>query len=425
MEGLVAGFVVLIAGGAVLAVLVARSFARHEERIRADEERLARVLETTADGIVVVDRHGRVEYANSAAERILGRAGPGVRGVPVADLLQAWVPLDGPPAAREASPAVSEGEGSAGPPLEEPVRRAMRTGETVQGMEFAVPGAAGGRRRVAVSAAPLVDRRRGVTGAVASLTDVTLARAAEQTLARHARELARSNAELEQFAYVASHDLQEPLRMVASYTQLLASRYRGGSTRTPTSSSHYAVDGATRMQRLIEDLLAYSRVGPAARPPLRSTVDAVIDRALANLQAAIEEAGAVVTHDPLPTIVADDGPARPAVPEPDRQRHQVPRRTSRRASTSVPSRTRGGLDVLGPRQRHRASSPSTPSAIFVIFQRLHTPTRVPGDGDRACVCQARRRAATAAGSGSNRSPGGGATFRFTLPAEASPGAGDT
>src|SRR5437870_934501 len=124
-------------------------------------------------------------------------------------------------------------------------------------------------------------------------------------LAKKVEELARSNRELEQFAYVASHDLQEPLRMVASYTQLLARRYRGRLDADADEFIAYAVDGANRMQRLINDLLAYSRVGTRGQPFRPTACEQALQTALDTLRAAIEESNATVTHDPLPTVLGD------------------------------------------------------------------------------------------------------------------------
>ena len=130
-------------------------------------------------------------------------------------------------------------------------------------------------------------------------------RRAELKLAQYAEDLARSNGELEQFAYVASHDLQEPLRMVASFTQLLARRYRGRLDQDADEFIGFAVDGAKRMQQLINDLLAYSRVGTRGKPLAPTDLNEVLKDAEDNLHQAILESGAVITHDPLPNLAGD------------------------------------------------------------------------------------------------------------------------
>ena len=139
----------------------------------------------------------------------------------------------------------------------------------------------------------------------AFVRDVTERKRAEQELARRADELARSNADLEQFAYVASHDLQEPLRMVASYTQLLARRYKGKLDADADEFIGFAVDGATRMQHLIQDLLSYSRITTKGKELQVIDSRVACDQAVANLRVSIAESGAVVTTGSLPTVRAD------------------------------------------------------------------------------------------------------------------------
>jgi len=142
-------------------------------------------------------------------------------------------------------------------------------------------------------------------GIVGVTRDITERKRAEEKLKKTVVDLERSNADLERFAYVASHDLQEPLRMVSSYVQLLARRYEGQLDADADDFIGYAVGGANRMQRLINDLLAYSRVRTRGKPFEPTDCGVVLDQALANLQVAIEESGAVVTHDNLPTVMAD------------------------------------------------------------------------------------------------------------------------
>jgi len=148
-------------------------------------------------------------------------------------------------------------------------------------------------------------RFRGRRAVLAVIRDVTERKRAEEKLKLTVADLARSNKDLEQFAYVASHDLQEPLRMVSSYTQLLARRYQGQLDAAADKYIAYAVDGANRMQRLIEDLLAYSRVGTRAKGFAATDCAAALDQALVNLKTAMEQSGAVVTHGPLPTVMHD------------------------------------------------------------------------------------------------------------------------
>ncbi len=129
----------------------------------------------------------------------------------------------------------------------------------------------------------------------------------EEKLKNMVAELERSNAELERFAYVASHDLQEPLRMVSSYTQLLEKRYKDKLDDDAHDYINFAADGARRMQNLIDDLLIYSRVGTRGKPLNRTDMESVFRASVDNLQVAIKESGAGVTHDPLPTVMGDKG----------------------------------------------------------------------------------------------------------------------
>src|SRR3954470_375478 len=151
----------------------------------------------------------------------------------------------------------------------------------------------------------LRDPRGVVIGTFGLSRDITGRKLAEEALANKAEELARSNRELEQFAYVASHDLQEPLRMIASYTQLLDRRYHDKLDKDATEFIGYAVEGATRMQVLINDLLSYSRLGTRGKPFALTDGNEVLSRALENLRIAIQDCNASITSAQLPSVMGD------------------------------------------------------------------------------------------------------------------------
>ena len=141
-----------------------------------------------------------------------------------------------------------------------------------------------------------------IAGILLNTRDITERKRAEGNLVSYATELERSNQELQQFAYVVSHDLQEPLRMVTSYLQLLGQRYQGKLDADADEFIGYAVDGAARMNELIKGLLAYSRVSTHGLPFQPTDCQVLVEQVLATLRLAIEESSAVITRDPLPTI---------------------------------------------------------------------------------------------------------------------------
>jgi light-regulated signal transduction histidine kinase (bacteriophytochrome) len=156
------------------------------------------------------------------------------------------------------------------------------------------------------NSANVKDKNGNIVATIAQGQDITERKKTEESLKIVAENLKRSNSELEQFAYVASHDLQEPLRMVTSYTQLLEQRYKGKLDADADDFIRYAVDGATRMHRLIDDLLSYSRVNRRGNPFKPTEIELALDVALKNLEMLIKENDAVVTHDKLPEVMADD-----------------------------------------------------------------------------------------------------------------------
>jgi signal transduction histidine kinase len=210
-------------------------------------------------------------------------------------------------------------------------------------------------------------------------------RKAEHLMAQYAGDLARSNAELEQFAYVASHDLQEPLRMVASFTQLLAKRYRGRLDADADEFIGFAVDGSTRMQRLLNDLLAYSRVGTRSKPFTLVECDSVLSDALDNLKPAIEGSGALITHEPLPIVRGDEVQLlqlfQNLIGNAVKFHGQEPLQVH--ISAAQPD----GDWVLAVRDNGIGIAPEQQGRIFLIFQRLHHRSEYPGTGIGLAICK--------------------------------------
>jgi len=234
-------------------------------------------------------------------------------------------------------------------------------------------------------------------------------------------ELERSNVELERFAYIASHDLQEPLRMVASFTELLAKRYKDQLDDDAHEFIGYATDGAKRMQVLLNDLLTFSRVGTRGKPFEPTDCEAVLDQAVSNLRMAVEESGAVVTHDPLPTLKADDVQLvrlfQNLIDNAIKFRREDPPRVHVSAQPlPLPQagEGRGGGDWLfSVRDNGIGIDPQYHERIFVIFQRLHgAEYRGTGAGLAICKKIVERHGGRI---WVESESGKGSTFYFTIP----------
>jgi signal transduction histidine kinase len=240
-----------------------------------------------------------------------------------------------------------------------------------------------------------------------------------------AQELSRSNAELERFAYVASHDLKEPLRMVTGFTQLLARRYKGKLDDDADEFIGFAVDAAGRMEGLIQDLLTFSRTGSQSREITAVSAETALERAVKNLKTAIEESGAIISYDSLPTVLANQvqlvqlfqnllGNAIKF-----RQKDQPPRVeiSAGIRESSSPLRTEAERKewLFTVRDNGIGFDPQYAERIFVVFQRLHTRDEYPGTGVGLAIC---KKIIESHGGKmwAESQPGKGATFYFTLPA---------
>lgn len=242
--------------------------------------------------------------------------------------------------------------------------------------------------------------------------EVTERRRAEEALRDRSQELERSNAELEQFAYVASHDLQEPLRMVASFTQLLAERYRGKLDAEADEFIGYAVEGATRMQALIAGLLSYARVGTRGDELQPTDSLAVLNRSLQTLEMALREAQATVTNGALPVVAADESQLEQLFQ--NLIGNAVKFHGPESPRVHISAQPNGKEWIFSIKDNGIGIDPQFQNRIFVIFQRLHPREEYPGTGIGLSICKKiveRHGGRIWVESAEGR----GATFRFTIP----------
>jgi PAS domain S-box-containing protein len=300
-------------------------------------------------------------------------------------------------------------------------RKVISSGQPLVDREEPVLDRTGKRKWLLTTKVPLRDGAGGITGLIGMSRNISELKRAEEALQQKTVELARSNEELEQFASVASHDLQEPLRMVSSFTQLLAKHCEGKLGNEEKEFMGYIVDGATRMQVLIDDLLAYSRVATRRKPFQRTDCNEALSWAIKNLHVMIEERGAAITHAPLPSIVGDA-----------RQLGQlfqnlvgnaVKFHAERPPRVHVSADGEGNEWTFSVRDNGIGIHAKDAERIFVIFQRLHGRREYAGTGIGLAIC--RKIVERHNGRIWVRSqPGKGSTFYFTIPKQETSDHGD-
>lgn len=258
---------------------------------------------------------------------------------------------------------------------------------------------------------PVKDPRGAVTGLVFSLENVTERKRAEDEVKKIAAEMARSNADLQQFAYAASHDLQEPLRGVEGFVKLLARRYKGNLDEKADEFIEYIVEGVKRMQALIKDLLEYSQVSTKGKKlkPMDSSL--AVAQALVNLKTAIEESGAVVTHDALPIVMADSSQLSRLFQNLIGNSIKFCREEPPKIHISAKQKENEW--VFSIKDNGIGINPQNSERIFAIFQRLHG-YEYPGTGIGLALC---RKIVERHGGRIwvESELGKGATFYFTIP----------
>ena len=355
------------------------------------------LLEAAPDAMVVVNAGGEIVLLNLQAEKQFGYYRDELVGQKVTNIIPEGF----------AERLIADGTRTAAEALAQHMGTGIELiGRRKNGTEFPIE----------LMLSPL-ENAEGIL-VTAAIRDVTERKATQEALRhqeaqeRRSAELTRSNGELQQFAYIAAHDLQEPLRMVASYTQLLAKRYTGRLDSDADEFIAFAVDGAHRMQLLIADMLAYCRVGTTGKELHPCSSEAALERALLNLRGAIEENGGEVTHDPLPTVVADDAQIvqlfQNIVGNALKYHGAAPPRVH------VSAKKSGKEWIFSIRDNGLGIDPQYFEKIFVMFQRLHGREEFSGTGIGLTLC---KKIAERHGGRMwvESELGNGSTFHFALP----------
>jgi PAS domain S-box-containing protein len=405
----------LLIAGAIVGLLIATVAAWIAERSKAvralamkamheskeAQSKYRGLLEAAPDAMIISDALGRIVLVNAQTERLFGYGRDEIIGQPV-ELLIPKRYLDSHPIQRQSY-------------IARPHTKFVGEDLTLHGLRKG-----GSEFPVEIMLSP-VDSSSGML-VTAAIRDITERRRSAERLAKTVRELKRSNEELQQFAYVASHDLQEPLRMVASYTQLLSERYKGRLDSDADEFIGFAVDGANRMRALIEDLLAYSRAGANGRVLLEISSEVSLNDAKSILHAAIEESGAVVTHDALPRLTTDSVQLSQILQ--NLIGNAIKYRGDDAPQVHISAHKSNSTEwIFSVRDNGIGIEPEHFDRIFVLFQRLHGREEFTGTGIGLAICT---KVVEQLGGRLwvESQLGRGSTFYFTLPQGGSNGRSD-
>jgi PAS domain S-box-containing protein len=362
-----------------------------EKHLAQMEGRYRGLLEAAPDGMVVVNQRGEIVLLNAQSEKQFGYLRNELIGRKVKSIIPEGF----------AERLIADGTRTAAEALAQHIGTGIElNGLRKDGSEFPIE----------IMLSPL-ESAEGIL-VTAAIRDVTTRKEAEANLVQNVKELNRSNEELEQFAYVASHDLQEPLRMVASYTQILSRRYKGKLDSDADEFIAFAVDGANRMQRLIQDLLTFSRVGKKGQDLLDISSDDALQQAILNLRGAIEDSGALVTHGPMPEVRANEIQLTQLFQNlvGNAIKYQGPGIPHIHISAAKNGAPRWAFSV---KDDGLGIDPQFFERIFGMFQRLHKRDEFAGTGMGLAICKkiVERHGGTIS---VDSTPGKGSTFHFTL-----------
>jgi PAS domain S-box-containing protein len=331
-----------------------------EAALQESEFKYRQIVELAEEGIWVIDRNTRTTYVNRAMVRMLGYTEAEMLGLSFFDFMD------------------EEAKQDANYKME---RRKQGIADK---HEFKLKNKNGKDVWTYLSASPVMDDRGNMLSCCALVYNISDRKATEQQLLQLTEDLQRSNEQLEQFAYVASHDLQEPLRAVTSYAQLLAQRYQNNLDDRADKYINYIIGGATRMHQLINDLLAYSRSGRGKEfEPTDCNI--TVQKSLSNLQMAIAETQAAIACDAMPTVMADESQLVQLFQNLIGNaikfcRHDIP---SIHISVSQQDREW----QFSVRDNGIGIAPEYAERIFIIFQRLHSRREYDGTGIGLAICK--------------------------------------
>ena len=357
------------------------------------EGRYRGLLEAAPDAMVVVNQQGEIVLLNLQAEKQFGYHRDELLGQKLTNIIPEGF----------AERLIADGLRSA----EDALAQQIGTG-----LELTALRKDGSRFPMELMLSPL----ESDTGTLvtAAIRNITMRNAASIQMLHTVEELKRSNEELQQFAYVASHDLQEPLRMVASYVALIARRYKGKLDADADEFISFAVDGAKRMQALIQDLLTFSRVGSKGAELVKTSSEEALKRAITNLRVAIADSGARVTHDPLPSVLADEIQLTQLFQ--NLVGNAIKYRRAETPGVHITARQNGTKKwIFSVQDNGLGIEPQYFERIFGMFQRLHGREEFSGTGMGLAICK--KIVERHGGDISVESTiGQGSTFRFPLTA---------
>ncbi len=330
-----------------------------ENAVKESEKRYRTLFEASPDGILIIDvKTNEFKYANPSFCYMLGYSEKELKGMDIIELL----PKD------QMDYGFSESRSSVDSNIIKNIPFAKKDGTIIY-----------------TDANEITLSMEGRTYNVGFFRDVTEKKLAEEKLEQTMRRLSQSNSELEQFAYVASHDLQEPLRMITSYLQLIAHRYKDKLDKNADEFIYYATDGAYRMQKMINDLLTYSRISTKEKECKPINCKTVFEQALCNLQETIKDRNVEITHDSLPEIFADDIQISRLLQ--NLISNAIKYNVNKKPEIHVSAEKKNSKWIFSVKDNGIGIGSEHKDKIFKIFQRLHTKDQYTGTGIGLAVCR--------------------------------------